>query len=464
MDGRLKPYRGYKETKLLWLANVPKHWDVKINKSIWVERKTVNCINKPLLSVTIKKGVILQSELLTSSSKKDSSNLDKTKYKLIQPNDLVYNKMRMWQGAVGISEYRGIVSPAYIVLKPIRNINHRYYHYLLRTPGYVKESFRNSYGICDDQLSLRYEDFKCMHNIIPPKEEQDQIVRYLDSKLTKIDKFLINKKRLIELLKEQKQAIINQAVTKGLNPHAQMKPSGIEWLGDIPETMEIVRLKNLSKVNPTINLNKYSLDDRVVFLPMEKISENGHIDNSEFREIQDVKNGFTGFARNDVVVAKITPCFENGKGACLDSLKSDIGYGTTELIVLRPSNKILPKYLYFITRTDCFRILGEEVMTGSAGQKRVPVQFVSSFKLGVPDIERQRRVLTYIEEKIQIIDGAVERIKKEISLINEYRTSLISSVVTGQVDVRNIQVEEAKVDLAGDAEHITDLDDEAVCG
>lgn len=117
------------------------------------------------------------------------------------PNDIAYNKMRMWQGAVGVSNYRGIVSPAYIVLKSRRNINSRYYHLLLRTPIYIEESHRNSYGICDDQLSLRYEDFKCMQNIIPPKEEQDQIVRYLDSKLSKINKFIKAKKKQIELLK-----------------------------------------------------------------------------------------------------------------------------------------------------------------------------------------------------------------------------------------------------------------------
>lgn len=441
---RLKPYEEYKYTELLWVNSIPKHWNVESNKFIWGERKTTNCIDEQLLSVTIKKGVISQSELLQSSSKKDSSNLDKSKYKLVMPNDIAYNKMRMWQGAVGVSKYRGIVSPAYIVLKARKDINHRYYHYLLRMLDYIEESHRYSYGICDDQLNLRYEDFKRMQNIIPPKEEQDQIVKYLDNKLFKISKLIKAKKKQIELLKEQKQAIINQAVTKGLDSDAKMKPSGIEWLGEIPDEWKIRRIKSISKINPSISvyLKEYTLSDKVVFLPMEKITKYGQIDNSVMRTISEVKTGFTSFTKNDVIIAKITPCFENGKGACLDNLKTNIGYGTTELIVLRPSEEILSKYLYYITRTSYFRKFGEEVMTGSAGQKRIPVKFVSNFTIGIPPINKQKEIIMYIERKILFIDEAMKNIKKEIAFTSEYRTSLISNVVTGKVDVRNIEVED----------------------
>jgi type I restriction enzyme, S subunit len=294
-----------------------------------------------------------------------------------------------------------------------------------------------------------------MQSIIPPKEEQDHIVCHLDSKLAKINKYIKNKKKLIELLKEQKQAIINKAVTKGLDLNTKMKPSEVEWLGDIPEGWEVIKLKRVSKVNPSLNsyLNKYTSNNKVVFLPMEKISEYGDINDSELRPISEVKNGLTGFAKNDVIIAKITPCFENGKGACLDDMQTNIGFGTTELIVLRPNNKItIPKFLYLITRTSCFRNLGEEVMTGSAGQKRVPVQFVSNFAIGLPDIKDQKDIVIYIETKETAINRAIERINKEIDLISEYRTSLISNVVTGKVDVRNIEVEDVLEVIEEDVE------------
>ncbi|AQS09904.1 EcoKI restriction-modification system protein HsdS [Clostridium saccharobutylicum] len=460
MNNELRPYEEYKKINLLWIDKIPNHWKVVGNRTLWAERKTQNCINEELLSVTIKKGIIKQSDLLKNTSKKDSSNLDKSKYKLVLPNDIAYNKMRMWQGAVGASKYKGIVSPAYIILKPISEFNPRYYHYLMRTPDYIEESHRYSYGMCDDQLNLRYEDFKQMKIIKPPIEEQDTVVKYLDFQLAKINKFIKAKKKLIEALKEQKQAVINEAVTKGINPNAKMKLSDIAWLGDIPAHWKCGKIKNYAKLSPSKGKEFYKsdLNDKVVFLPMEKISIYGDIDNSDKRIINEVKNGFTYFEKDDVVVAKITPCFENGKGACLDKLESDFGFGTTELVVLRANKHMLPQYLYLITRTSYFRILGEEVMTGSAGQKRIPTEFISNFKLGIPDIIEQKNIIDFIYKRIDKIEQGIVGVEKEIKLITEYRTTLISNVVTGKVDVRHIIID----DILEEDTEIDETEDEII--
>ena len=144
-----------------------------------------------------------------------------------------------------------------------------------------------------------------------------------------------------------------------------------------------MKLKRICKVGASIReqLKKHGDQDEVVFLPMENISENGVIDCSIKQPIVKVKNGFSSFAKDDVIVAKITPCFENGKGACLDRLESDIGYGTTELFNLRAGDKVIPKYLYYITMTKLFRTLGAGQMTGSAGQKRIPAEFIKTLLL-----------------------------------------------------------------------------------
>jgi type I restriction enzyme S subunit len=202
-----------KDSGVNWVKEIPTHWKIKHTRYLWKERKETNHVEEQLLSVTINRGIIPQSELLSTTVKRDTSNLDKTKYKLVLQNDIAYNKMRMWQGAVGVSKFRGIVSPAYIVLKPIKEINYYYYHYLLRTPNYIGESYRFSYGICDDQLSLRYEDFKGMSIIVPPKEEQDQIAKFLDNRLSKINRFIKAKKKQIELLKEYRTSLISAVVT-----------------------------------------------------------------------------------------------------------------------------------------------------------------------------------------------------------------------------------------------------------
>jgi type I restriction enzyme S subunit len=441
---KLAPYPEYKESGVSWLGKIPAHWDCLPHRAVFSEVKVQGHIDEPLLSVTIAKGIIPQSKLLANSSKKDSSNLDKSKYKLVCPDDIVYNKMRAWQGAIGVSRYRGIVSPAYIVVRLRRAGNPNYFHYLLRTPLFAKEAERWSYGITPDMWSLRPEHFKLIYSCVPRHEEQTQIARFLDWKTSQINKFIRNKRRLIELLKEQKQNVINQAVTRGLDPKVNFKPSGVEWIGDIPEHWDATKLKRVVSFNPSKSETRANPADeeKVVFLPMENISVNGDIDCSEKRALSEVWNGFTYFRRGDVVVAKITPCFENGKGAYLKGLESDFGFGTTELIVLRPSKAIDGAFLRFLTSTKQFLLLGEQYMTGAAGQQRIPSDFVKNYPIGLPPIDEQLEILEHIQEKSAEIDQAISRAQSEIELMREYRTRLISDVVTGQVDVRGIEVPE----------------------
>ena len=142
------------------------------------------------------------------------------------------------------------------------------------------------------------------------------------------------------------------------------------------------------------------------------------------------------------MVAKITPCFENGKGACLDDLDTDIGFGTTEFINLRTSDKVLSEYLYMITMTRPFRKLGEEVMTGSAGQKRVSVNYIKNFTLGIPNVEEQKSILAEIEQRLVQIDKAIEIERGNIKNLQELKARIISDAVTGKIDVRSVDIPE----------------------
>ena len=196
-----------------WLGDIPSHWEVKRNLGIFVERNEANRPDDELLSVTITRGVIKQSEI---TSKKDSSNEDKSKYKVIKQGDLAYNKMRAWQGAIGVSKYDGICSPAYIVLTPNNPKLSRYFHYLFRTPIFIAEANRLSYGLCDDMNTLRYDDFKTSYSPVPPDEDLDRIVEFLDHKTAQIDTLIEKKQRLLKLLDEQLAIKINNAVTLSL--------------------------------------------------------------------------------------------------------------------------------------------------------------------------------------------------------------------------------------------------------
>src|SRR5262249_17115319 len=234
-----------KDSGALWLGRVPEHWSVLPNRALFVEVKERDRPNEDMLSVTITRGVVRQSVLLEGTSKKDASNLDRSAYKLVQPGDIAYNKMRAWQGAIGVSSFRGIVSPAYVVVRPREASSASYFHELFRTPMFAKEAERWSYGITSDMWSLRPEHFKMIYSVVPPIDERIAIVQFLNHADARSRRYIAAKQKLIKLLEEQKQAIIDRTVTRGLDPNVLLKPSGVEWVAKIPENFRRTKLGRL---------------------------------------------------------------------------------------------------------------------------------------------------------------------------------------------------------------------------
>ena len=458
---KLAPYPDYKDAGVSWVGSIPAHWPEKRAKYYFKEvDERSQTGDEEMLSVSHITGVTPRSQKNVTMFKAESN----VGQKRCQPGDLVINTMWAWMSALGVSNHDGIVSPAYGVYRPRSNQDYDYYYLdsLLRIEGYRSEYICRSTGIRSSRLRLYPDKFLSMPVVCPPQEEQQAIARFLKAQDRLFRKFIRNKRRFIELLKEQKQNVINQAVTRGLDPKVKFKPSGVEWIGDIPEHWDATKLKRVVSFNPSKSETRANPADeeKVVFLPMENISVNGDIDCSEKRTLSEVWNGFTYFRRGDVVVAKITPCFENGKGAYLKGLESDFGFGTTELIVLRPSKAIDGAFLRFLTSTKQFLLLGEQYMTGAAGQQRIPSDFVKNYPIGLPPIKEQREILEHIQEKSAEIDQAITRAQREIELMREYRTRLISDVVTGQVDVRGIEVPEvADEELLALEEDTADADD-----
>ena len=243
MTLKLQPYLAYKPSGVEWLGDVPAHWSVVPTRAVFTEINDQDHPDEQMLSVTIAEGVIRQQELLVDTSKKDSSRLDKSAYKLVRAGDVAYNKMRAWQGAIGVSTYQGIVSPAYVVQRPRDGANPLYFHSLLRTPAFATEAERWSYGIVSDMWSLRPEHFKMIHCCLPPLAEQRAIARYLDHVENRIRRYVATKEKLIALLEEERQAIIHRAVTRGLDPNVLLKPSSVDCrLVDIPAHWDVTKI------------------------------------------------------------------------------------------------------------------------------------------------------------------------------------------------------------------------------
>lgn len=472
----LAAYRNYKTTEAQWLGNVPSHWDVRRLRTVLRLRNEKNnpVKTEQILSLSIARGVTLYSHEGRGGNKRKG---DITAYKVAHDGDIVLNSMNVIVGAVGLSRYTGAISPVYYALFPATDeVDIKYYDKVFGNAAFqrylmiygkgilIKKS--NTGKLNTIRMKISPDDLKGTLLPIPPKDEQQQIARFLDWKTAQINRFIRNKRRLIELLKEQKQNAINQAVTRGLDSGIKLKPSGVEWIGDIPEHWQATKLKRVVSFNPSKSETRANPvdEDKVVFLPMENISVNGDIDCTEKRSLSEVWNGFTYFRRGDVVVAKITPCFENGKGAYLKGLESDFGFGTTELIVLRPSKNIDGAFLRFLTSTKQFLLLGEQYMTGAAGQQRIPSDFVKNYPIGLPPIDEQLEILQHIQGKSAEIDQAITRAQREIELMRECRARLISDVVTGKVDVRGIDVpeiaEDELLELDDGADESDDITDE----
>lgn len=455
---QLIPYAEYKDSgvpllgHIPWLTSLPAHWSILRSKRLFAVRKERARADDQQLSATQAYGVIPQKEFERRVRRKVvriNQHLEKRAH--VEPNDFVIS-MRSFQGGLERAWARGCIRSSYVVLKPSEQAQTGYYARLFKSVDYICALQATSNFIRDGQ-DLNFGNFCLVDLPLPPQEEQNLIARFLDWKTAQINKFIRNKRQLIELLKEQKQNIINQTVTRGLDANAKFKPSDVEWIGDIPEHWEATKLKRVVSFNPSKSETRANPTDeeKVVFLPMENISANGEIDCTEKRTLSEVWNGFNYFRRGDVVVAKITPCFENGKGAYLKGLESDFGFGTTELIVLRPSKAIDGAFLRFLTSTKQFLLLGEQYMTGAAGQQRIPSDFVKNYPIGLPPIDEQLQILEHIQEKSVEIHQAIARAQREIELMREYRTRLIADVVTGQVDVRGIEVPEVAEESEADA-------------
>ncbi len=227
------------------------------------------------------------------------------------------------------------------------------------------------------------------------------------------------------------------------------KDSGVEWLGEIPAEWEVKKLKYEVQVNPLKDNLDQTSDELVTFLSMDSISENGEADCSNKKPIFSVCHGFTFFRKNDVIVAKITPCFENGKCVLLSDLNTSIGFGSTEFHVLRPKGRIFGKFLYYITKSETFMQSGEAFMYGAAGQKRIPSGFISDFPLVLPNVDEQTAIANFLDRKTAEIDALIAQKERLLELYEEEKTAIINHAVTKGLDP-NAELKDSGVEWVGE--------------
>ncbi|EOB5037271.1 restriction endonuclease subunit S [Campylobacter upsaliensis] len=396
----------YKPSGIEWLGEIPQSWEnVSIRSCFTESNQRCNTDSYPLLSVTIANGIIYQDNI---ENKKDISNDDKSNYKIVPLNAVAYNKMRMWQGAVGVNTLTtGIVSPAYIVAIPNEKILPNFVSYLFKSKIMIGEFDKNSYGLCLDMNNLRYDDFRNIKIPLPPLQEQKEIAEFLDSKCEKIQNYIDKKQKLITLLQEKKQALINQAVTKGLNPNIEFKNSEIAYLGLIPHHWEVRRMKFMASIH------------------------NGR----EQTEIAD-ENGIYPIYGSGGILGKSMyfiydkPSVLLGRKGTIDKpLFVEEPFWTIDTMFYTSISKIvLPKYFYYLCLTIDFQFY----ISGSAIPSMTQYD-LANISFALPPLQEQKQIANFLDEKCEKINSAIEKTKRQITLIKEYKNTLINEAVCGRV-------------------------------
>jgi type I restriction enzyme S subunit len=411
--------------------NLPNDWEYLPIRSIFTESDTRCGDNQyDLLSVTQDRGIIKQSDV---DIKKDISNDDKSKYKVVLKDSIAYNKMRMWQGAVGINEIDdGIVSPAYVVINPTKEMNTKFYYYLFKTPYMISQFGKYSYGLVDDMNSLRYDDFQKIYIPIPPIEEQNKIVNFIDKKSTNIEKFIQDKTRFIELLKEQKEAIINEAVTKGLDNSVEFKDSEIEWLGEIPNHWEVKKLKFISKINNESLTESTDKEYQIQYIDIGSVDVNGLINKPQTILFGNAPSRARRIVKpNSIIISTVRTYL---KAMAHFEIVDDNLIASTGFAVLDMKNDKYAKYFYYSMMSSYF-INTVSIKSLGITYPAINSSDLSDIKLLVPPHYEQIQIVEYIENELNQIDKLIEKATKQIELIKEYKTSLINEAVSGKIKV-----------------------------
>lgn len=457
IDG-LTPYTDRKDSGFPWLGEIPAHWDVRRNGRLFVQRNQTGFPDLPILEVSLKTGVRVRD---FENSNRKQVMADREKYKRARQGDIAYNMMRMWQGAVGTSPADGLVSPAYVVAKPLPDTESRYYQYLFRTGAYMDEVNKFSRGIVSDRNRLYWEDFKQMPSPFPPPEEQAAIVRFLDHADRRIRRYIRAKRQLIALLNEQKQAIIHRAVTRGLDPHVKLKPSGVEWLGDVPEHWEIRPVRHFARVQGGKALAANAPGTQMPYLRVANVFD-GWIDASQINTMPFSDDEFDRYRLHDGDLL-----LNEGQSLALVGRTArylgepKVCAFQNSLIRVQARAEAEGEYLEFVFRQAQRNRIFAIVATQTTNIAHLGVSRLANLVFAIPTIAEQRHIVQHINTVVPEIDAAIKQASHAMDLLDEYRRRLIADVVTGKLDVREAAAalpNELEA-VESDAEELLDEDD-----
>lgn len=441
---KYQKYAEYKDSGVEWLGEIPSHWKSVPCRGVVehiVEKNTDNTLSN-YLSLMANVGVIRYEDKGDIGNKKPE---DLSKCKIVRKGQLVINSMNYSIGSYGMSPYDGICSPVYIVLQALPEI------YLER---FALRIFENSFfqkylstfgnGILEHRSAINWDDIKGKYVPLPPLNEQENILIFLDHETAKIDTLIAKQEKLIELLKEKRQAVISHAVTKGLNPNVPMKDSGVEWLGEVPEHWKVIRLKHLT----TLFEQGWSpqCDSRPAEPHEYGILKVGCVNGGKFRSLENKALPFELEPRlqyliqkNDLLISRANSKELVGSAAVIDEDYPNLIL-CDKLYRLRFIKAVSAEMVALYLSIGIVREQIELSATGAShSMQNIGQDTIKELFYLLPPIDEAHNILSDIAESNTKFDSLISKAELAIQRMKERRTALISAAVTGKVDVRNWQ-------------------------
>lgn len=436
-------YQNYKYSGFDWLGKIPDEWSLGKFRHLFSEssEKIESGVYGEMLSVSGYRGIEVK-EYADENQKRTEENL--IGYRIVHQGQLVVNTMWLNYAGLGISQLEGHVSPAYRSYWVNDSLHKPFVHHLMRSSLYVLGYTKYLTGVRPNSLQMGRDDLMSFPIVIPSLKEQKVIASFLDHEVTKIDKLVAEQGKLIELLKEKRQAVISNAVTKGLNPNVKMKNSGVVWLGDIPDHWGVRAIKHIVSTPVTDGPHETPefFDDGVPFVSAEAVSS-GEIDFSKIR-------GYISLESHKQYSLKYLP-----KKGDIFMIKSGATTGVTAIVetdqefniwsplaVIRCNAESNPYYVLNFMRSLNFQ---EAVaLNWNFGtQQNIGMGVIENLFCPVPSQQEQKAIAEYLTSFTKQFNTLISEANNAIELLKERRSALISAAVTGQIDVRNYQPKEA---------------------
>ena len=445
-------YSEYKSVPHLWDISIPSHWKVLPLYAIAKEKSICNCTDLQLLSVYLDEGVVPFST--RTERRTNATSADLSKYQRVDAGDFVLNNQQTWRGSVGVSRHTGIVSPAYVVLQMDDTLISEYANYLLRSRIMVDQYLINSKSVGSIQRNIYWPALKRVSVLVPSIDEQKAIVRFLDWKVSTFNKLINVKKKEIKEVTRLKHSLVSDAVIHGISPDVPMKYSGVKWLGDIPAHWTMIKLRRILspvsvKNHPELPLLSVTREQGVIVRNVESKEENHNYIPDDLSGYKVVRKG--QFAMNKMKAWQGSYGISDYTGIVSPAyFIFDVNFDNLEYFHFAIRSKVYVNF--FAQASDGIRV----------GQWDLQMDKMKEIPFITPPAEEQIAIVEHVRSAMPKYDALIEKLQEEIKTLEEYKAKLIADVVTGKIDVRNVEIPDYEFEEElGETEDADDDEDDA---